>query len=49
MCPRVNEYAEGVLAADDVFVVNVSFHGYVCCHLGRNSAVTLIVVFISNV
>ena len=34
--------AEGVLAPDDGFMVNVNFHRYVYCCLSKDSAVILV-------
>lgn len=41
-CPRVSDYAKGILAADDGFVVYLSFHRYVCCRLSRSSTLTFV-------
>lgn len=36
VCLRVSEYAESVLVADGGFVVYMSFHRNVYCHLSRS-------------
>lgn len=38
----MSEYAKATLAADDGFVVYLSFPRYVCCRLSRSSTLTCV-------